>query len=706
MLRSVAVAGIGVAVARPLAPSPTSAAPSNWRRTVTAFLEQLSRPGGGCVWREDVEQPHLTATFAVIGSYRALGRRPPNPSQWAEFVRTHHPSRLKKLEQERRVFEFQQVQSLIWLGENASEFHAKVRAWRKPVAYLKQYEQNGHPVFGSEMGAFTCRALLGLPLDDLAPEFIDYLNSRRRANGSFNNVPAAEGGDGHVMNTLWGLQALRALGRAHEQRDDTIAWLRACQLPNGGFTWQPEPAFAGVDDVVYTWAAVRALKLLGATPVRPGACAEYLWSLHNADGGFGDRAGWAGNAMATYHALEALAALDALGLGGERSRPQSNIQARPSLPDDLKVYSIQIEAHGCGSPAEAVDMARALRIYLWGAKNAKPEWIARAQAIAERQRVPVKFFVANEEYGTWVRVPGLGTYSHTSDVMAPAGAEIGPSLQNRGVVTWPEFRERRLEPLQRGGGRLIWQFGENEELTRLLLDDSLERGGYAAISTFHFGNPDFTNSEPFLNRYRGRIPFIALQDAHGAEPWWFADMTTGFRTVFLARTPSWDGWLEALEQNRVVAIRHDAFTGFNTWMHGGSRAVVEFVRQRERSWRWWNNPEIERPLVSLVAVTPHDKFESARPDAGVTLRVRCAWENTTQGLPKKPISELVRLTVDGVETTPTLAQIKAPRGAALEDHYHFVHLPELSPGEHTASAVARVVETRKEVERSVRFVRG
>ena len=105
-----------------------------------------------------------------------------------------------------------------------------------------------------------------MPLEDLSPDYVDYLDSRRRANGSFNNTPAADGGDGHVMNTWWGLQALQVLGRAGEKKDETIAWLRACQLPNGGFTWQPKPEFAGVDDVAYTWAAVRALKLLGADP--------------------------------------------------------------------------------------------------------------------------------------------------------------------------------------------------------------------------------------------------------------------------------------------------------------------------------------------------------------------------------------------------------------------------------------------------------
>ena len=238
---------------------------------------------------------------------------------------------------------------------------------------------------------------------------------------------------------------------------------------------------------------------------------------------------------------------------------------------------------------------------------------------------------------------------------------------------------------------------------RIYLDDSLERGGYAAISTFHFGNPDFTNSEPFLNRWRGRIPFIALQDAHGSEPWWFADMTTGMRTLFLGTAPTWEAWLRALAENWVVAVRHDAVSGWKTWMHGGSREVVDFVRRREDQWRWWDNPQIQRPMVSIVAVRPEDPFEAARPEKGIMIRVRCAWENTTQGLPTKPIAELVKLTVDGAEVSPKLVARKQPRGGAYADHYHHVSLPNPAPGRHTVAATVRVVETRAESRREIEF---
>ena len=705
LLKFAAVAGLS-SVWRP---ARAAALPDH--STVTRYLESLARADHGYAWG-DQDQSHLTPTFGVIGCYRLLGLTPPDRDALEHYVRTHHPRELKKLEQERRIFDFQQVQALAWLGADLAAFRPVIAALNKPLGYMKQYERHGYPIFQSELGAVLAHALLGLPVAAIAAAFVPFVTARRRANGSFNNTPAADGGDGHVMNTWWALQALRVLGQTPVARDELVAWLQRGQIrpgagvgpgpaAAGGFSYAPAPLFAGGDDIAYTRAAVRSLQLLGAEPADRAGCIAYVASLANADGGFGDRPGWASNATATYCALDTLDALGALSaLARVKRRPWP---VRVALPADLKVFSIQIEAHGQGSPAEAVELARSLKIDLWGAKNAKPEWMQRVRELAATQRVPVQFFAANEEYGTWVDVPGLGTYSHTSDIIGPDDSGIGASLANAGPVSWPEFRTRRLDALTRGRGRLVWQFGENEELVRMYLDDSVERGGYAMISTYHFGNPDFMNSEPFLNRWRGRIPFIGLQDAHGPEPWWFADQTTGFRTLFLAPEPTWEGWLEALQRNLVVAVRRDVWTGGQTWMHAGSDEVRDFVRAREATWRWWDNPQIVRPMVSLVALTPADTFEVGRPAAGVALRVRCAWENTPQGLLKAPLSELVRLSVDGREVAPELQARRRPNGL-YDDHAHFVALPSgIGRGRHSATAVARVRATGAEVVTTIEF---
>ena len=702
LLKSLAAVGALATLKRGL-----SVETSGGRAAVLKYLASHARPDGGYAF-SDQQRSHLTPTYAVIGAYQLLGETPPNKAQLTEYVRTHHPRELKKLEQERRIFEFQQVQALVWLGDPAAEFRDRMKTWTAPLPYLKQYEQHGYPVFQSELGLVQCRALLGMEIAPLKPAFSDYVTARRRANGSFNNTPAADGGDGHVMNTLWGLQAARVLELAADKNAETIAWLRACQSPSGGFKYQPSPLFGGVDDVAYTRAALRALQLLGGEPANREACLAWLRSLANADGGFADRPGWLSNPLASYCALDALAALGELD--GLKTVSRRALRAKLALPGNLKVWSIQIESHGTGSPAEAVALASALRIDLWGAKNAKPEWLARVRALAAEQKVPVQFFRANEEYGTWVDVPGLGTYSHTSDLIAPADTEIGPSLGARGeaspAVSWPDFRQRRLSPLERGQGRLVWQFGENEELVRAFLDDSVERGGFAAISTFHFGNPDFMNSEPFLQRWRGQIPYIGLQDAHGVEPWWFADQTTGYRTLFLGTEPTWESWLNALKQNWVVAVRHDEVSRGETWMHSGSDEVRDFVKSRENAWRWWENSNVERPLVSLVALRPDDELEVARPSKGVALRVRCAWKNTPQGMPQTPLAEFLKLTVDGAEVAPTLVERKRPNGSGLADRYHLYAVPEAAggaAGTRTATVLVRENATMRAVTQTVRF---
>jgi len=310
--------------------------------------------------------------------------------------------------------------------------------------------------------------------------------------------------------------------------------------------------------------------------------------------------------------------------------------------------------------------------------------------------------VANEEYGTWLDVPGFGTYSHTSDIIAPSPEAAGTSLAKSPPVSWESFRENRLKSLHAGRGRLIWQFGENEELVRALLDESVEKGGFAALSTFHFGNPDFTNTEPFLQRWRGHLPFVALQDAHGKEPWWFSDMTTGFRTLFLGREPTWDAWLLALANDWVVPVRHDSVSREETWMHSGSSEVLGFVKAREREWRWWENARVSRPLVSLVAITPSDKFEAGRPESGVTLRVRCAWTNSPHGLLLRPLSEFVSLSIDGTRVDPALVVKKNAKGMT-DDHYHSFNLPPGRAGRHFAKVVVRSLATGAEEYRQIAF---
>ncbi|WP_404304362.1 prenyltransferase/squalene oxidase repeat-containing protein [Neorhodopirellula lusitana] len=668
------------------------------------YLMGLRKPDGGFGW-SDQPGSHLVATHAVVGCCVALQIKLTNIEMLADFVRRKHSAARKPPEQKYRDFDLQQIETLQWLGQDVSPLNAAVAAWKAPVPYAKQYEKHAYPVLRRQVATLLCRDRLDLPWDDLNEPMRLYMNQRRRPNGSFNNTPNTDGSDGHVVATWWGLQAALLFGQADEFREQLIAWLQACQQTDGGFTWQPNPSMSARSTATYTRAALRSLELLDAKPLDQRAATAFLQSLKNPDNGFAERPGWISNPLSTYHVVDALACLE---LTAEVDRPPSKLTDTPSptladpLPQNLKVFSAQIESHGTGSPRDAVLLAQRLGIHLWGAKNAKPEWMTAAQRIADQDGVAVQFVFADENYGTWIQVPGEGCYSHMSDIMAENTNAAEGALSRGEVLTWEEYRTKRLQPLEIAGGRLIWQFGENENVVRLLLDDSLDRRGFAAISTFHFGNPDFTDTEPFLHLYRGQIPFVALQDAHGQQPWWFADMTTGFRTLFLAEEPSWEGWLKALENNWTIAVRRDARTDHQLLMHSASPSVSDYVMQRLDQWNWWLDGINSRPMCSVVAISPEETFETGYPAKGISIRVRCAWTNTGKGLLVKPLSKLLNLTVDGQVVETREIRSKSKNGM-WDDVYSVYEMPEVAFGKHQAEARVQVLSTGEEIVESIRF---
>ncbi|MBI4905476.1 MAG: terpene cyclase/mutase family protein [Acidobacteria bacterium] len=661
------------------------------------FVETLAKPGGGYSWLPESDA-HLTPTFGAVACYHVLGEPCPGRAATARFLRERYPMpERRRNDRPLRRFNYEQIQGLLWLNEDVTSFREEVLSWTQPSIFTTQYEHGGYPVFQHEMMAILCRQLLGLPV--ATPQWKAYVTERRRANGSFNNTPARAGGDGHVMNTWWGLLALTALGEPLGSNPDLIRWLRSCQTGSGGFTWQPKPQLAPIDDVSYTWAAVLALDALGSAPERPSAAIAYLQSARNADGGWGDRPGRASNLTASARALEALGKL--------RTAPATSsrrLSAPRRLPEGLHAFTAQVEAPGAGSPSEAVELARVLRIHLWGAKNAQKGWVEECQRVADSHKVPVTFFVANEEYGNYVSVPGLGTYSHLSDITAPAKVDFGaPMIDPKNPVPWSHFRDTRIAAIRAARGGMIWQFNENEELTRILLDEAVERGTYAAIAAAHFGNENFLNTQPFLMRYHGLLPYVALQDAHAQESWWWADQLAGFRTVFLAKAPTWDGWLEALREQRTVSIRHDAVNRFITHWDGGDAAVRRAIAAAEADWRWWGvQPnQILRPAASLVAVTPTSLFEEARPSEGVALRLRLRHRNTTQGGPAEPEAQLVELTVDGKQVEPRLVE-KTNNRKQLSDRYYRFDRANLT-GRHTAAARVKLLSTGQEERFEIAF---
>ncbi|HYO81929.1 MAG TPA: prenyltransferase/squalene oxidase repeat-containing protein [Bryobacteraceae bacterium] len=660
--------------------------PDDMKPRIVSYLETHRRATGGYGWSSDIT-PQVTPTFGVVGSYVALELPIPAPGDLAKFVRNHYPvPERRRTERPLWRLDWEQVQTLLWLGEPVESFRQLAATWTAPSEFTPRYELGGNPVLQHQAMAVRIRKLFGLTPSDGDVAWKKYFVERRRKDGTFNLTPASDGSGGHLLNTLWGMLASDALGLERPDTRALIDWIRSGQLSSGAWTWSPAATLGAVDDVVYVWAALHLLALLGAKPTNSQTCAHYLWSLQCDEGGFQDRPGGEPNPLATWYALDSLRLLGAASLPiASRRAPRAR---RHAIPSGSHVFTMQIEAPGAGSPREAVLLARSLGIHLWTAKNSPPGWIYAAQAIADEQKVPVTFAIGNEEYGTYVAVPGLGCYSHLVDTVAPFGKDTGEQLPKKNhPYSWAEFRDTRLRALQKGGGRLIWQFLENEELTRALLDEAADKGTYSGIASFHFGNENFLHSQPYLHRWHGRISTIALQDAHGKESWWWGNQLTGFRTLFLASDPTWEGWLQALERQHVMAVRRDAVTGFKLHLAGGSPEVRSFVAAREKDWRWWSESDAQsrRPAGSLVALRAGTPHEVGAPTSGTALRLRLRAENTNQGLPGQTRSELVRMVVDGKVVEPRIEDSK-------QDRYYILHLAE-EPGRHRAEAQVRVLET-------------
>lgn len=677
-------------------------AQNTWKAEVQQYIERnLKKSDGGYGW-EDQYDSHITPTYAVIGILHDLDRLPENKQELITFIKTHHPQRQKNKEAgpsgtELRNLVYQQIQSVIWLNGDVSGFKTEVEAWESQAGKLANYESHGYPVLIQEVVKPVCYPLLGLPVTTISQEFETYLNSRQRANGSFNNAPVADGGDGNIINTYWSLLTLKALQIPFAKKTELASWVNACQLSNGGFTHQPDAEIGNTDDVAYSWASIKTLELLGVKPKNLQPCIEYLLSLRNTDGGFGNRPGLPSTPESTFYALNSLKALNALSVLDKALKNNRPVAKKTDFAD-YKVYTVQFQASGSGSPTEAVMLADSLKINLWGAKNAGVGWIKTAQKIADEKKVPVIFFQSDEPYGKNIMVPGMGEFGHILDYIAPADADLPfkksvsskdfrkSSLQIKENSSWQELKKEVIDPLLQNNGGLILQVANNEPMARILLDESIKNGGYKAISTIHFGQ-NFLFWCPYLNQYRYQLPLVALQDAHGTEAWWWAGELVSYRNLFLAKEPTYKAMHEAMKNNHIVAVRHDRISDFKTRMLGGEANAREYIIAQQNKWKWWDDNQVENihPWAAITVVHPADSFEVARPQKGVNIRIRCRWDGVRNTI-KEPLVDLIQLKINN---TVIDAKDIIKKEENEKDSYFLYIIDDIKDGEYVIEATLK-----------------
>jgi prenyltransferase beta subunit len=676
-----------------------------WKKDLLGYINgKLLKPDGGYGWEEQYDS-HLTPTYAVTGILFDIDELPADKAKLAEFIRTHHPQRSANSSgkyfmgtprgeagpsgSNMRNLVYEQIRAMLWLNADVKPFAEEVTGWKSQAGILANYESHGFGGLFQESMTPICHKLLNLPMQN-SQEFIKYLEGCRRPNGSFNNAPASFGGDGNILNTWWALYALRSLAVPESQTAQTIVWLQSCQMKNGGFTHQPDPKIGANDDVAYTWAGIKALKLLGAKPSNIKAAVNYLLSLRNADGGFGDRPGLHSTPVASFYAIDALKDLDKLDALNRSGKPAAISEDKPDF-SGYKVYTVQFQAQGQGSPQEAVMLADSLHIDLWGVKYPVKGWIAEAQRLADEKKVAVTFFMSNEPHDNLVTVPGMGSFNHVLDYISPGDKEI-PFAEN---ASFEELKNTTLKQLKEVNGGLMLQVSNNEPLARILIDESINnKYGYLALHTIHFGQ-NFMFWLPYLAEYQYRLPLLTLQDAHGTESWIWADELINHRNLFIAKEPTYDEMIVALKNNWITGVRHDSVSNFKTRMIGGTDAARKFIAGKESEWKWWNGNKLNRPLAIITTVTSDDLFETGEPEEGVNIRIRCRWNGVRQAM-KSHSALLEELKIDGI---PVKAEevIKGFRNTVSDAYYLYKWgIPE--KGNHMIEA--RVKDLRSGITRT------
>src|SRR4051794_21265832 len=319
-----------------------AAYPRRFVQQITEGLTPLWRDeAGGFAWESESE-PHVTPTFAVLGCYRLLGLQVPNRERVISFLHKYPVPERRRTERPLWTFDYQQVQSLRWLDADIGDFRQLASTWTAPSKFPNTWEAGGNPVFQFQAAAVRTRSMLGLTSDEAS--WRQYFTARRRPNGAFNNIPALDDATGHVMNTWWGLLAMDAIGETKVfNPTGLLAFAQACQGPGGGFIYAPDADVGAVEDAGYTWAALNILNRLGAEPVNKAKAIEFLQGLRADDGLFRETSDGRPNPLGTWYVLEALALLGHTPTALLRG---PTVQKRAPVPNDLRVWTMQIEAPG------------------------------------------------------------------------------------------------------------------------------------------------------------------------------------------------------------------------------------------------------------------------------------------------------------------------------------------------------------------------
>jgi hypothetical protein len=120
---------------------------------------------------------------------------------------------------------------------------------------------------------------------------------------------------------------------------------------------------------------------------------------------------------------------------------------------------------------------------------------------------------------------------------------------------------------------------DHEAAERIMFDTSVEdKGGHDLMATIAWS--DTIREHPWREKYLGRLPFMMDGIAHFSEPIKPLPVLYFARTFFIAKSNSYEDFIEAVRANRVVTVFYKDRT-----LYYGAPEWVKYIKEHEREWR-------------------------------------------------------------------------------------------------------------------------
>ena len=294
--------------------------PPNVAATIQ-YLQSLERADGGYAVKETVNRSSLKGTYFAVRSLVLLGSGPANLQKTMDYLTNWVPSEggfggepgaTPSLRET-----FDAVNALVLMNETIPNQAAV-------LAYVDSYRNadGGYGLTGSYVES-TLRAveiynLLGVPFPN-AQQTISFLQGLQQPDGGFSK--GAGKTVTYVISTYRAIRALSLLGAAPALVSDAVAYLKSCQNADGGFGGFP----GDTSDVSSTYRAIRALEILGDSSYNVAGAIQFLKDSQVADGGFKRSVNDVVLPKNVSNAIYTYAAVRALNILGEKPNNVSGV---------------------------------------------------------------------------------------------------------------------------------------------------------------------------------------------------------------------------------------------------------------------------------------------------------------------------------------------------------------------------------------------